>query len=313
MKFLVTGGAGFIGSHIVDDLVNKGHGVVVIDNESSDSHQYFNYNDKERYHKLDICDYDSIKNLFRNVDVVFHLAAESKIQTSIENPLKTFLTNVQGTCSVLQAAREFGVRRVVYSSTSSAYGLSEYSPNKEVHPEDCLNPYSVSKVSGEKLCKMYSDLYGLETIVFRYFNVYGERQPSRGQYAPVIGIFMKQFHENKPLTIVYDGKQERDFVHVSDVVRANIFASTVELDKFVDKNGPDDFSNISYGEVFNIGSGKSYSVNEIANMISTNQTFIEPRKGESQRSLADINKAKCVLKWEPKIILEQWICELLIG
>ena len=299
MKYLVTGGAGFIGSNIVNSLVDAGHGVVVIDNESSDSHEYFHYNDRAKYYKHDICDYDKIKHLFENVDTVFHCAAEARIQPAIINPLKAVMTNSYGTCSVLQAAREAGVRRVVYSSTSSAYGLMNQIPNVETQSDDCLNPYSVSKVSGEKLCKMYSDLFGLETVVFRYFNVYGENQPTRGQYAPVIGLFLKQAKENKPLTIVPDGEQRRDFTHVSDVVSANILASTVKMEK--------------YGQVFNIGTGINYSVNELTNFISKDTVMIDPRIGESRETLANINKAKTVLGWKPKVILEQWISEQLNG
>ncbi len=299
MKYLVTGGAGFIGSNIVNSLVDAGHGVVVIDNESSDFHEYFHYNDRAKYYKHDICDYDKIKYLFEGVDTVFHCAAEARIQPAIINPLKAVMTNSYGTCSVLQAAREAGVRRVVYSSTSSAYGLVNEIPNVETQPEDCLNPYSVSKVSGEKLCKMYSDLFGLETVVFRYFNVYGKNQPTRGQYAPVIGLFLKQAKENKPLTIVPDGEQRRDFTHVSDVVSANILASTVKMEK--------------YGQVFNIGTGINYSVNELTNFISKDTVMIDPRIGESRETLANINKAKTVLGWKPKVILEQWISEQLNG
>ena len=299
MKYLVTGGAGFIGSNIVNSLVDAGHGVVVIDNESSDFHEYFHYNDRAKYYKHDICDYDKIKYLFEGVDTVFHCAAEARIQPAIINPLKAVMTNSYGTCSVLQAAREAGVRRVVYSSTSSAYGLVNKIPNVETQSEDCLNPYSVSKVSGEKLCKMYSDLFGLETVVFRYFNVYGENQPTRGQYAPVIGLFLKQAKENKPLTIVPDGEQRRDFTHVSDVVSANILASTVKMEK--------------YGQVFNIGTGINYSVNELTNFISKDTVMIDPRIGESRETLANINKAKTVLGWKPKVILEQWISEQLNG
>ena len=299
MKYLVTGGAGFIGSNIVNSLVDAGHGVVVIDNESSDAHEYFHYNDKAKYYRHDICDYDKIKYLFEGVDTVFHCAAEARIQPAIINPLKAVMTNSYGTCSVLQAAREAGVRRVVYSSTSSAYGLVNQIPNVETQADDCLNPYSVSKVSGEKLCKMYSDLFGLETVVFRYFNVYGENQPTRGQYAPVIGLFLKQAKENKSLTIVPDGEQRRDFTHVSDVVSANILASTVKLE--------------TYGQVFNLGTGTNHSVNELADLISKNTVMIEPRVGESRETLANINKAKTVLGWKPKVILEQWISEQLNG
>ena len=296
-KYLVTGGAGFIGSHIVDSLVDAGHGVIVIDDESSESHKYFHYNDKAKYYKYDICDHDLIKNLFNNVDTVFHLAAESRIQPAIKNPLKAVKTNAYGTCSILQAAREAGVRRVVYSSTSSAYGLENKIPNVETQPDDCLNPYSVSKVSGEKLCKMYSDLFGLETVVFRYFNVYGERQPTRGQYAPVIGLFLEQLKKGQSLTIVPDGEQRRDFTHVSDVVNANILASTVKMEK--------------YGEVFNLGTGTNHSVNELADLISKDTVMIDPRVGESRETLANIEKAKTVLGWEPKVKLEDWIASQL--
>ncbi len=292
MKYLVTGGAGFIGSHIVNSLVDDGHGVVVIDNESSDAHEYFYYNDKAKYYKHDICDHDKIKHLFEKVDTVFHCAAESRIQPAIENPLKAVMTNAYGTCSVLQAARAAGVRRVVYSSTSSAYGFNE-TPNVETQPDDCLNPYSVSKVSGEKLCKMYSDLFDLETVVFRYFNVYGERQPLRGQYAPVIGLFLEQLKKGQPLTIVPDGEQRRDFTHVSDIVNANILASTVEMKK--------------YGEVFNLGTGKNYSINELAAMISDNIKMIDPRPGETRISKANINKSMEILNWTPNVNLEDWI------
>ena len=297
MKYLVTGGAGFIGSNIVNSLVDAGHGVVVIDNESSDSHEYFHYNDKAKYYKHDICDYDKIKHLFENVDTVFHCAAEARIQPAIINPLKAVMTNSYGTCSVLQAARESGVRRVVYSSTSSAYGLVNQIPNVETQPDDCLNPYSVSKVSGEKLCKMYSDLFGLETVVFRYFNVYGENQPTKGQYAPVIGLFLKQRKNKEPLTIVPDGEQRRDFTHVSDVVSANVLASTVKLE--------------TYGQVFNVGTGTNFSVNEIAKLISDDTVLINPRPGESRETLADITKTKKTLGWNPKVQLEDWIAQQL--
>ena len=294
-KYIVTGGSGFIGSHIVDAYASGDSQVIVIDNESSEAHENFYYNESDNveYYKLDINDYDEILPLFDGVDTVFHCAAESRIQPCIVNPLGAVKTNTYGTCSVLQASREKSVRRVVYSSTSSAYGLINDVPNVETQPDDCLNPYSVSKVSGEKLCKMYSDLYGLETVVFRYFNVYGERQPIRGQYAPVVGRFLKQYEEGKPLTIVPDGEQRRDYTHVSDVVSANILASTVKLE--------------SYGQVFNVGTGTNYSVNELADMISTNTTMIEPRLGEARVTLANINKIKKVLGWNPKIRLEDWV------
>ena len=298
MKCIVTGGAGFIGSHIVDELIQLGNEVIVIDNETSDAHEKPYYNSAAKYFKYDICDTELIRPLFEGVDTVFHLAAESRIQPCIKNPCLATMTNTFGTASVLQCAREMSVRRVVYSSTSAAYGLNTSSPNMEIHSEDCLNPYSVSKVAGEKLCKMYSDLYGLETIVFRYFNVYGERQPTRGQYAPVIGIFQRQLKEQKPLTLVPDGQQRRDFVHVSDVVNANILASTVSLQHT-------DF--VKYGDIFNIGSGENYSVQQIADMISFNQVFVEPREGEAKTTLACIHRAETYLGWKPKVNLKDWL------
>ncbi len=294
MKCLVTGGAGFIGSNLVDELVNLGHEVVVIDNEYSDVHEQFYWNDKAKNYKYDICDYDKTRPLYDGVDCVFHLAAEARIQPSIENPIQAVTINSVGTCTVLQCARESGVKRVMYSSTSSGYGMNQ-SPNIETQPDDCLNPYSVSKVNGEKLCKMYTQLYGLRTIVFRYFNVYGERQPLKGQYAPVIGIFLRQRNDNEPLTIVGDGNQRRDFTHVSDVVSANILAATKEVD--------DD----AFGQVYNVGTGTNYSVNQIARMISQNTVNIAPRPGESRVTLANNQKIKRTFGWDPKVKLEEWI------
>ena len=192
MKALVTGGAGFIGSNLVDSLVDLGWDVTVIDDLSSDAHEQFYFNDKVEYHNISIVDFDKIRPLFEGIRTVFHLAAESRIQPSINNPTHAVRVNSIGTCNVLQSAREAGVDRVIYSSTSSAYGLSNNPPLSEDMDDDCLNPYSVSKVSGEKLCKMYTDLFGLDTITFRYFNVYGPRECTKGQYAPVIGLFLKQ-------------------------------------------------------------------------------------------------------------------------
>jgi len=232
--------------------------------------------------------------LYDGVDYVFHCAAEARIGPAIENPINAMNINALGTCTVLQCAREAGVKKVMYSSTSAAYGLNDY-PNTETQPDDCLNPYSVSKVSGEKLCKMYTDLYNLPTVIFRYFNVYGERAPRKGQYAPVIGIFLRQLSADEPLTIVGDGEQRRDFIYVGDVANANIMAAISNLE-------PD-----KYGQVYNVGTGKNYSVNELAKQISNNTINIPPRVGEARTSLADISKIKSTLGWEPKIKIEEWI------
>lgn len=297
MKSLVTGGAGFIGSNLVDKLVKLGHKVVVIDNEYSDVHEQFYYNDKAEYHNLDIRD-QATRNLYDDVDYVFHLAAEARIQPAVLNPIEAVSINSVGTCTVLQFAREAKVKRVIYSSTSSGYGLNE-PPNVEAQPDDCLNPYSVSKVNGEKLCSMYTNLFGVKTIILRYFNVYGNRHPLKGQYAPVIGIFLRQLRDEEPLTIVGDGEQRRDFTNVLDVVDANILAATKQLD--------DD----AFGQVYNVGTGKNHSINEIANLISDNTEYIPPRLGEARITLAHNSRIKGTLGWEPKIKLEDWIASAL--
>lgn len=294
MKALVTGGAGFIGSNLVDKLLELDWQVVVIDNESSECNEEFYWNESAINAKFDIADYTNTRPLYNDVDVVFHLAAESRIQPAIENPIRAVITNSVGTCTVLQCAREAGVKRVIYSSTSSAYGRNE-PPCVETMVEDCLNPYSVSKVAGEKLCKMYYELYGLETIIFRYFNVYGERQPLKGNYAPVVGLFQLQAENGEPLTIVGDGEQRRDFTHVFDVVQANYLAATTEL------------SSEAFGKVYNVGTGTNHSVNEIANMISENQVHIPPRRGESRITLAVNTKTCKTFGWQPTITIDKWI------
>ena len=299
MNSLVTGAAGFIGSHLVEELLKIGHTVTAIDNEYADN-ENFHWNDNSYNIRANITDYKSMKNVFTNVDYVFHCAAESRIGPAIENPVNAVDINVKGTCVVLQCAREAGVKKVMYSSTSSGYGMNP-SPNIETQPDDCLNPYSVSKIAGEKVCKMYTDLFDLPTVVFRYFNVYGERAPRKGQYAPVIGIFQRQKEAGESLTIVGDGEQRRDFVYVKDVVRANIMAAISNPD-------PE-----AYGQVYNVGSGVNLSVNEIANMISDNTSNIPPRIGEARNSLANIDKIEKTFGWKPQMSVEEWIKEQLNG
>ena len=299
-KSLVTGGAGFIGSNLVDKLLTMGHEVIVIDNQFSEAHDEFYWNSDSENYRMDIRDYSLTRRLYDGVDYVFHLAAEARIQPAIENPIEAVSINSVGTCTVLQCAREAGVKRVMYSSTSSGYGMNE-PPNVETQPDDCLNPYSVSKVNGEKLCKMYTSLYGLETVCFRYFNVYGNRQPLKGQYAPVIGIFLRQLAAGEPLTIVGDGEQRRDFTHVDDVVNANIKAALANID---DK---------CFGQVYNVGTGLNHSINEIAAMISDNIIHIPPRPGEAMISLANNTRLRETFDWEPTVKLEDWVKGALNG
>ena len=294
MKSLVTGGAGFIGSNLVDGLLGLGHEVVVIDNEYSDAHNHFYWNDYTENYKYDIRDYEKTRSLYDGVDYVFHIAAEARIQPAILNPVEAVSINSVGTCTVLQCAREAGVKKLMYSSTSAGYGMNPQ-PNVETQPDDCLNPYSISKVNGEKLCKMYTDLFDLDTVIFRYFNVYGERQPIRGQYAPVIGIFLRQLEAGQPLTIVGDGEQRRDFTYVKDIVNANIMAALSNADEE------------AYGQVYNVGSGVNYSVNEVAEMISSNVKYIPPRLGEARISLANIDKIYKTFAWKPQQSLEKWV------
>tara|TARA_R100001509_G_scaffold159601_1_gene126261 strand:+ start:486 stop:1379 length:894 start_codon:yes stop_codon:yes gene_type:complete len=295
MRCLVTGGAGFIGSNIVDELISNGNQVVVIDNESADENDKFYWNDKAENHKYDICDYKKIKPLFKDVDYVFHLAAQSRIQPAVKNPIKTVKVNCEGTTNVLQASRENKIKKVIYSSTSACYGLANTPPLHENMDTDCLNPYSVTKVGGEEICRMYTKLFGLKTVTFRYFNVYGDRQPTKGQYAPVIGLFKKQKENGEPMTVVGDGLQTRDYTNVKDVVRANILAALNE--------------NVGNGEIINIGVGKSYSVLDLVKMIGGEFVHIPPRVGESRHTLANIERARILLNWNPEINLETWLEE----
>jgi len=243
-------------------------------------------------YKYDICNYDLVAPLFKDVDCVFHVASDARIQPAILNPKKSIENNVIGTSNVLELSKINKVKRVIYSSTSSAYGKKSLLPNIETQPSDPLTPYSAAKVFGENLARVYYNLYGLETISLRYFNVYGDRQPLKGQYAPVIGLFLKQRHEGKSLTVVGDGLQKRDFTHISDIVQANIIASEV---------------NHGFGEVYNIGYGSSYSILDIANMISNDIKFIPPRIGEVQETLASNLKFKNLTRWTPKISLIDWL------
>lgn len=296
MRFLVTGGAGFIGSNIVDTLLHYPHNVACVDNESADSNSKFYWNKKAKNYPIDINDYDALKWVFKHErpEVVFHTAAEARIQPTINEPQKACLTNFVGTCNVLQACREFGAKRLIYSSTSSAYGLKNTPPLQEDMSRDCLNPYSVSKSAGEDLCKVYYKIYGVETIILRYFNVYGDREPTKGQYAPVIGLFLRQKKEGVPMTIVGDGKQTRDFTNIKDVVDANILAALGE-------------SREAFGEVLNIGTGRSYSILEISQMIGGEIIYTPERPGEARDTLADNSKAKKLIGWEPKVDLKSYL------
>ena len=287
MKSLVTGGAGFIGSTLVEKLLEQDEMVVVVDNESANTHEETYWNDAAINVEMDVND-PAMKNVVTGIDRIFHLAADISIQYSIENPVATYANNVHGLLNVLEIARTQDIKKVVFSSTAAIYGLTDKVCVETDTPHP-LNPYSVSKLAGEHLMKMYNDLYGIQTVSLRYFNVYGPRQSDTGQYAPVVGIFQKQKAQNSALTIVGDGEQTRDFIHVSDVAAANILVSELDVTG-----------------VYNVGTGVEYSVNQIADMISSVQRNIPPRVGEAKRSLADSSKLRS-LGWEPQVKLEEWV------
>jgi len=290
MKIIVTGGAGFIGSHIVDKLINDGHEVVCIDDKSAPQNDQFHWNKAAINVVGDIRD-ESLRNHYNGADAIFHLAARSRIQPTVDNPSESFSVNVLGTQSVLEAARIFGVKRVIYSSSSSYYGNVNTVPFNEDMKPGCATPYSLSKFQGEQICDLYTRLYRISTLSLRYFNVYGPREPLKGQYAPVVGLFLNQSQKNLPITIVGDGEQRRDFTHINDVVEANIKA----LDK-LDVTG-----------VINVGTGKNYSINDIANIIGGNKVYLPLRVGETRVTLANNAKAQKMLGWNPTIDIIDYI------
>lgn len=291
-KCLVTGGAGFIGSNLVDELIKRGDDVIVVDNLYDGKEE--NVNPKAKFYKIDIRDLEKIKPVFEGVQYVFHTAALINLQLSIDNPIESHDVNLNGTVNVLLAAREAGVKKVVYSASCSTYGLQDKLPWHEDMMPEVLSPYSVQKYVGELYCRSFNLVYKLPTVSLRYFNVYGQRQKLEGAYAPVMGIFARQRLAGEPMTIFGDGKQRRDLVSVVDVVRANILAAEND--------------NIRQGEIINIGRGKSYSVNELAKMVG-GPTVNKPPRIEVKESLADNSLAKKLLNWEPTVDLPDWLEE----
>ena len=292
MKCMVTGGAGFIGSHIVDRLIKDGHEVVMVDDLSTGKKE--NINEKASFSQMDISLPTAIPYLtilMKDVEVIFHLAAFPRVEPSIHEPVGAHNINVNGTHNMLVAARDAKVKRFVLTSSSAVYGEAGV-PTDESHSTNPMSPYALHKLIGEQYCKLFSDLYGLETISLRYSNAYGEGQPTSGSYCNVMGIFEQQKSKGEDLTIVGDGEQRRDFVYVGDIVNANIKAGFLDI-KF-------------NGDIFNIGSGKNYSVNQIAEWIGGNTTNIPPRI-EPKETLLDNNKANFILNWETTMELEEWI------
>ncbi|EKR56428.1 SDR family oxidoreductase [Leptospira interrogans] len=296
MKALVTGGAGFIGSHLVDLLLENQFEVTVLDNFSTG--RAFNLNHVKEKIDLVECDLsiqeDWIKK-FQSIDYVFHLAALADIVPSIQNPEGYFQSNVTGTLNVLQASRHYGVKRFVYAASSSCYGIPELYPTPETSPILPQYPYALTKRMGEELVMHWAQVYKFPALSLRFFNVYGPRSRTSGTYGAVFGVFLAQKLAGKPFTVVGDGKQTRDFTYVQDVAEA-VFAAA-QSDKV--------------GEIYNVGSGATISVNRIVELLKGEVTYIPKRPGEPDSTFADIAKIKKDLKWSPKISIETGIGELL--
>ena len=295
-KVIVTGGAGFIGSHLVELLVKKGYKVLVIDNfETGRPDNLTKIKNKITIIKQHITNYEKIENYFRNRLYVFHLAALADIVPSIENPEKYYKTNVTGTLNILKASKKFGIKKVLYAASASCYGVVKKFPTDEKNKIMTEYPYALTKNLGEQLMTHWSKVFKISTISLRLFNVYGLRSRTTGAYGAMFGVFLAQKINKKPLTIVGDGKQSRDFTYVTDVANAFYLASK---------------SNI-FHDIFNVGTGKPTTVNYIAKKLGGEKIFIPKRPGEPDKSQADVKKITRKLKWKPQISLEQGI-ELLL-
>ncbi len=293
MKTLVTGGAGFIGSNLVDRLIEENFDVVVIDNLESGYSE--NLNSKAKFYQLDLTkkeNEETILSALKGVDYVFHLAALPRVQPSIENPQKYHDANVNATLRMLKLSNEARVKRFVFTSSSAVYGDTDQFPTSESADLNPLSPYGLHKLIGDQYCKLFSSIYDLETVCLRYFNVFGERMPMEGDYSLVMAVFAKQMLEKKPMTIRGDGEQKRDFVYVGDVARANILAAISP--------------NVGAGEIFNIGSGQNRSVNQIAALMGGETKNVDPVI-EPKITLCDTSKALDLLSWQPTVYVEDWM------
>ncbi len=295
-KYLVTGGAGFIGTNLVKGLLAEGHEVVVFDNYAGGKNEA-RLQKTANYVEGDIRDLAVLQEACQGIEGIFHLAALPRVLFSVENPIETHDVNVNGTLNVLIAARNAGVKRVVFATSSAAYGIQPPGPFKEDGVfKKPLSPYALHKLIGEEYCRLFSELYGLETVALCYFNVYGPYFDPEGAYALVIGRFLKLRSEGKPLTVRGDGTMERDYTHVKDVVAANILAMTKET--------------VGKGEVINIGNGDPHTVNELAELIGGEVVFTPALAGEMPYTHADNSKAKRLLGWEPTVFFRDGVTEL---
>lgn len=296
--YLVTGGAGFIGSNIVEELLKRGQKVRVLDNFSTGKREnILPFLGRIELIEGDIRNYRVVREAVEGVDLILHQAALPSVPRSIKDPITTNEVNVGGTLNLLNAAKNAGVKRIVYASSSSVYGNSETLPKKEDMIPEPISPYAVSKLAGEKYCKAFYEVYGLETVILRYFNIFGPRQDPTSQYSGVIAKFINAFLNNKPLTVYGDGEQSRDFTFVDDVVKANLLVANCSLNHS--------------GEVFNVARGRRVSLNQIIKILEEifgrdNQViYTDPRLGDVRCSEADISKIKTKLGFEPKISFEE--------
>ncbi|MBX2902831.1 MAG: SDR family oxidoreductase [Chitinophagales bacterium] len=298
-KALVTGGCGFIGSHMVDRLLQEGYQVTVIDNLSTGRRENLQHQKENKALQIIEADINDVQNnlpYFENVDTVFHIAALADIVPSIENPLSYYRSNVDGTFAVLECARAQGVKRVIYAASSSCYGLPDTFPTPETTKIDTQYPYALTKFLGEQLCLHWSKVYKLNVTSMRFFNVYGTRSRTSGTYGAVFGVFLAQKLNNKPFTVVGDGTQTRDFTYVTDIVDACYTAS---------------LRNDISGEIFNVGSGNTYSVNRLTELLQGEKVYIPKRPGEPDCTFADITKIQSQLNWQPKVSLEDGVQKIL--
>ena len=297
MKCLVTGGAGFIGSNLVDRLVKLGHQVIVLDNLSTGRlSNLLQVKNKIEFVNVDVANSEnSIDQYFNDVDWVFHLAGFADIVPSIKNPYSYFQTNTMGTLNILEASKKIKIKKLIYAASASCYGIPEKYPTDEKSKIDPQYPYALTKFLGEQLVIHWTKVYRMPNISLRFFNVYGPRSRTTGAYGAVFGVFLAQKLAEKPLTIVGDGKQTRDFIHIFDLVDAMVKVA---------QNGKN-------GEVYNVASGQETSINSIADIIGGNKVKIPKRPGEPDRSLADISKIKTHFNWQPKITINEGIKMLL--
>ncbi len=297
-KTLVTGGAGFIGSHLVERLLADGHEVTVLDDFSTGNPNNLKNLEGDsglNLHQLDITEYEAILNSFIGIDWVFHLAARADIVPSIQKPLEYNDINVKGTISVLEAARAANVKRFIYAASSSCYGTPDDYPTPETSPIRAMYPYALTKNLGEQYVMHWNQIYGMPTVVLRFFNVYGPRTRTSGAYGAVFGVFLAQKLAGKPFTVVGDGTQTRDFTYVTDVADSLIAAAESDV----------------AGEVFNVGSGNTYEINHLVGLMGGEVVYVPQRPGEPDCTFADTAKIRRIIGWEPKVSFEQGVANML--